>query len=318
MHKAAFGGHVYAQSGLAVCRAWGKLEDQNGVKPSARLGLHTIHGYFTAMGIHDRPFVYDVTPMTTSRSLSTLSVTARQPSEPSSSPTGDHFPMPDASLPLSPPSYVAMLSFKLPEEHSVGISSQEDSPQQRFASILSSRKPEDWMASPPVDIDGMVSMVGAGHIGNFPIVDMKKVDMTAWNESRPVHERRELMLYRLLKPLPADGAGGWDANAHVLAHAYAADRNGLLMAGNNLGLGWSLGKAATISNSFVVHTNVDEAVMRGDGWWLQEMSFPRAGAGRGIVMVKIWSPEGVHVATEYQDGLIRSHESRPSRPESKL
>ena len=40
MHKAAFGGHVYAQSGLAVCRAWGKLEDQNGVKPSARLGLH--------------------------------------------------------------------------------------------------------------------------------------------------------------------------------------------------------------------------------------------------------------------------------------
>ena len=40
-------------------------------------------------------------------------------------------------------------------------------------------------------------------------------------------------------------------------------------------------------------------------WWLQEACFPRVDADRGIIMCKIWSPEGVHVATEYQDGILR-------------
>jgi acyl-CoA thioesterase len=57
----------------------------------------------------------------------------------------------------------------------------------------------------------------------------------------------------------------------------------------------------------VVHVNAEEAVMREgeDQWWVQEMWFPRAAAGRGVVESKIWSPQGVHVATEYQDGLIQ-------------
>ena len=41
------------------------------------------------------------------------------------------------------------------------------------------------------------------------------------------------------------------------------------------------------------------------GWWVQEAIFPRVEAGRAIIMSKIWSPEGIHVATEYQDGIIR-------------
>ena len=142
------------------------------------------------------------------------------------------------------------------------------------------------------------------------MVDMKKVDMTGYNKGKPVHEHRELSLYRILKPLPGDGR---NANDHVMVHAFAADRNGLLMVGNHIGMGEKFGKAATISNSFVVHGNVEEAVMRyGEGeddvWWVQELCFPRAGAGRGIVMNKIWSPGGVHVATQYQDGLVRSSE----------
>jgi hypothetical protein len=39
-HTAAYGGHVYTQSGLAVCRAWKELEDKRGVKDSERLGIH--------------------------------------------------------------------------------------------------------------------------------------------------------------------------------------------------------------------------------------------------------------------------------------
>ena len=40
MHVAAYGGHVYGQAALAACRALRELEDEKGMKPSERLGLH--------------------------------------------------------------------------------------------------------------------------------------------------------------------------------------------------------------------------------------------------------------------------------------
>jgi hypothetical protein len=111
----------------------------------------------------------------------------------------------------------------------------------------------------------LTSLIGTDVVGTFPAVDMKKVDMTSYNKDKPLHEQRELILYRLLRPLPSDGADGWDANAHICAHAYAIDRNGLLMLGNLLGIGNAFGRAASLSYSLVVHVNAEEAVMRGDG-----------------------------------------------------
>lgn len=185
-----------------------------------------------------------------------------------------------------------------------------------------------------------MARVGNDVVGQFPIVEMRKVDMSGYNEGKPVHERRELLLYRLNKPLPSDGTDGYTANDHAIVHAYVVDRNGLLMACNHLGMGWTLGKAASLSYSIVFHTNVEECVMKhgsrdsdldlepdwekrslgkAEGedegvWWIQEAWFPRAGAGRGIVESKVWSPGGVHVATEYQDGLIRSFEKEEQKP----
>ncbi|KAJ4287059.1 hypothetical protein N0V88_007825 [Collariella sp. IMI 366227] len=304
-HRAAFGGHVYGQSALVVARTWKEMEDEKGAKEDERFDLHTIHGFFTRPGDRTRPFIYNVTPLTSSRTFSTLSVTAYQPSQPSTNPDGDNFPAADASLPF-PPCFTAICSLKLPEADSVGVSTQEAPPQERFASILSTREPDAWPPAPPVDITGMVEVFGADQPGRFPIAIMHKVDMGAYNEGRPVHERRELLLYKLRQPLPADGTDGFDANAHVVAHAYLADRNGLLMAGNHIGFGHSLARAASLSYTFVMHVNASEAVMREeDGWWVQEAWFPRCAAGRGIVESKIWSPRGVHVATEYQDGLIQ-------------
>ncbi|KAK3296483.1 thioesterase-like superfamily-domain-containing protein [Chaetomium fimeti] len=308
-HKAAFGGHVYAQAAMAAARAWREVEDEKGTKPAERLDLHTIHGYFTRAGIPTRPFLYTVTPLTASRTFSTLSVTAHQPSQPSTNPAGDHFPLSDATLPLSPPCFTALCSFKLPEPHSRGVSVQEPPPQQRFAAILAERPPAAWPPAPPVDIAAVVELVGEHQPGRFPVAAMRKVDMSGYNAGRPVHERRELLLYKLWEPLPGKGKGerDGDASAHVAAHAYVADRNGLLVAGNHVGFGHAFGRAASLSYSFVVHVNGEEAVMREgeDQWWVQEMGFPRAAAGRGVVESKIWSPSGVHVATEYQDGLMQ-------------
>ncbi|KAH6839556.1 thioesterase-like superfamily-domain-containing protein [Chaetomium sp. MPI-CAGE-AT-0009] len=290
-HKAAFGGHVYAQSALAAVRAWRELEDEKGAKPAERLDLHTIHGYFTRAGIPARPFLYTVTPLTASRTFSTLSVTAHQPSQPSTNPAGDHFPPADAALPLSPPCFTALCSFKLPEPHSEGVSAQEPPPQQRFAAILAQRPPHAWPPAPP------------------------SISRASWSWSAPTSPAGSpsRICARLWKPLPlplpgkGEGEVDGDASAHVAAHAYVADRNGLLVVGNHVGFGHAFGRAASLSYSFVVHVNGEEAVMREgeDQWWVQEMCFPRAAAGRGVVESKIWSPSGVHVATEYQDGLVQ-------------
>ncbi len=288
------------------------------------------------------------------KSFTAARVDARQPQTPSRKPTSprDRFPASDAAKPLGAVCFTALVSLMFPRPHSghslngsaaagaAGVNTQEAPAQARFAAILASRggDPMAWEPSPPVDLDVLVAAVGRDVVGTFPALDMRKVDMRAYNAGRPVHDRRELILYRLLAPLPAtawsgsssssssddtSGGGGsgsssigGGANAHVLVHAYAADRNGLLTAANHLHGGMA-DRTASLSYSFVMHANADEAVMTtsasagGDdrnghghgGWWLLEMSFPRAGAGRAVVTSKIWSPEGVHVATEYQDGV---------------
>lgn len=172
------------------------------------------------------------------------------------------------------------------------------SAQERYADILSQRAPDQWEASPQVDVDAVTRMFpNAGH-GGFPMLDMYKVDMKAYNADKDVPERRELILYRPYKPIRED-----DPNAHIVAHAYEADRNGLIMLTNHLGWGFNLGSAASLSYSFYVHVNADEAVMKGDGWWIQEVWWPRVSAGRAMMEVRIWSPEGKHVASGYQDGV---------------
>ncbi|KAJ0373327.1 hypothetical protein COL26b_008454 [Colletotrichum chrysophilum] len=248
--------------------------------------------------------VYTQAPLAACRALEEEEPagTVRQPKEPSKRLQADDFNLEDLESELGDVCFSCICTFKRPEEGRV--SSQEVPPQERFGEILKAKAPGDWPKAPAVDVEEIKAMFPDAS-GHFPIVDMHKVDLTGWNEGKPVTERRELLFYRLRGPLPAD-----DPNQHVLVHAFESDRNGLLMVGNHIGLGWSLGTAASLTYAFVVHVNVDEAVMKDpsgaeDGWWIQEVSFPRAGQGRGALMCKMWSPSGVHVATGYQDGIIR-------------
>lgn len=48
LHKAAFGGHVYAQATLAICRTLVQAQEKKGVKGSAPPGLH-VRGHFSPM-----------------------------------------------------------------------------------------------------------------------------------------------------------------------------------------------------------------------------------------------------------------------------
>ncbi|KAI2629539.1 Thioesterase/thiol ester dehydrase-isomerase [Hypoxylon sp. NC1633] len=293
----AYGGHVYSQAGLAASRALPDLLGSQRDRSRGILGIHTIHGYFSEAGLLDRPFIYNVTIIAANPAFPNLLVTVRQPLSPSTKTSGDQYPLADAELPLGLVCFVALVSFR-----SFTVSqhvAQELSVQERFADILSSRPPSAWEPAPHIDIPGILADFPMRNSGSFPIVDMKKVDLTKFNEGKPLHERRELILYRLLAPLPAD-----DPNESILTLAFEADRNGLLMISRHIGFGFNFGRAASLSYSFVVHVNPEETMMAyGENeWWIQEACFPRVEAGRGIIMSKIWSPKGVHVATEYQDG----------------
>ncbi|PHH91364.1 hypothetical protein CDD83_725 [Cordyceps sp. RAO-2017] len=294
-----YGGHVYAQAPLAAARAVEQEEAELGAKAglSGRLGIHTIQGVFTSPGLKDRPFIYDVSPISTGRSFTARLVNARQPREPSEKPSGP-YPASDARRPLNGIAFSCITTFKrsrsTPNDVQESLSAQE-----RYAEILASRAPDEWDASPQQDIDLVNELFPNAGPGAFPILDMRKVDMAAHNADKPVAERRQLIYYRLLAPLPSD-----DVNGHIVCHAFEADRNGIIMLGNHLGYGFNLGKAASLAYSFYVHVNPEEAVMDGRGWWLQELCWPRVSAGRCMMESKIWSPEGKHVASGYQDGII--------------
>ncbi|KAK7210615.1 hypothetical protein V2G26_017793 [Clonostachys chloroleuca] len=292
--RGAFGGHVYAQAPLAAARVVEKEDAQTPAKD--RLGIHSIHGVFTNPGFIDRPFIYEVAKVFSSRSFSTHTINARQPKEPSGIPNGP-FPPSDAQLPLGDVCFTCVTTFKRPVTGPSDVQ-DETPPQKRFASILESRAPDEWEASPQADIDLLRETFPIKGHASFPILDMYKVDMTEFNKDKAISDRRQLILYRLYKPLPAE-----DVNAHITCHAYEADRNGFIMLGNHLGYGYNMGPVASLSYSFYVHVNAEEAVMRGDGWWIQEVYWPRVNAGRGMMESRIWSPEGLHVASGYQDGI---------------
>ncbi|KAK2605879.1 hypothetical protein QQS21_003719 [Conoideocrella luteorostrata] len=295
-----FGGCVYAQASLAAARAVEEEERQQAAASGnikSMPGIHSIQGIFTIPGVNDRPFVFDVSKIITARTFLGRRVDARQPKQPSSNPTGP-FPNSDANLPLNDICFSSITTFKRPTEGADDIQSPI-SAQQRYASILSQRAPDQWEPAPQSDIDTITYLFpGAGH-GAFPILDMYKVDMSAYNEDKEVTDRRQLILYRPLNPISKD-----DINGHIVCHAFEADRNGIIMLGNHIGYGFNMGIAASLSYSFYVHTNPEDAVMDGVGWWIQEINWPRVSAGRCMMECKIWSPEGKHVASVYQDGMI--------------
>ena len=63
-----------------------------------------------------------------------------------------------------------------------------------------------------------------GAVDPFPGLDMRKVDMAAYNDPRGTLDRRQLQYYRVLGDMPSVAE---DPNLHAAAHLYASDRNGL-------------------------------------------------------------------------------------------
>lgn len=144
----------------------------------------------------------------------------------------------------------------------------------------------------------------------FPGLDIRKVDMSSHNASAPPLSYRTIALYRPFGPLPTSLP-----NLHACAHLYASDKNSLFLVSNALGFGDHVGTMGSLSHSVVFHVRSEELLLKGEDeegwkgeWWVQEAWTSRSGQGRGMHESRIWSPSGVHVASTWQEGLVRKAE----------
>lgn len=142
-----------------------------------------------------------------------------------------------------------------------------------------------------------------GHNDEFPGLESRKVDMRPYNRPLPPLDRRQLLYYRVI------GSTSQDPNLHACAHLYASDRNSLFIVANNLDVGDKFTQMASLSHTVVFHTPIADMMMtdeQGDKvWFCKEDWTTRAAGGRGIHQSRMIGPKGVHVASSWQEGMVR-------------
>ncbi|KZF26731.1 Thioesterase/thiol ester dehydrase-isomerase [Xylona heveae TC161] len=270
----AFGGHVYAQAVYAASKT---------IKEG--YFVHNVTGFFTSPVMVNLPLHFTVTRIKDGGLVCTRSVNVSQPGG------ADNC-------------FTCICSFKRNEKGS--YEHQEDTtPAQKYAKVLDGKKPEDHKFSPAVDIPWYWEIADRH---NFPDVfsgmDVRKVDMTPYNQGRPPYEYRQLQYYRAIGAITAN-----DPHLHACAHLYASDRNSLFVLVNALGIK-DYSRMASISHSVVFHLLGDDLLMYdADGkerWYLQEAWTGRTVANRGTHESKIWDAAGRHIASTWQDGLLKT------------
>jgi acyl-CoA thioesterase len=134
--------------------------------------------------------------------------------------------------------------------------------------------------------------------------------MSTYNASKPAIEYRQLAFYRAIGDIPVSLP-----NLHACAHLYASDRNSLFLVSNALRIQDMVAKMGSLSHSVVFHVDSNELLFKGvegiaevsgrEGWFCQEAWTPRSEGGRGMHESRIWDHRGVHIASTWQDGLVR-------------
>ncbi|RAK97161.1 acyl-CoA thioesterase [Aspergillus ibericus CBS 121593] len=295
----SFGGHVYAQSAYAASKTVEK-----------GFVIHNMTGTFILGGLLDVPFEYTVRHLRDGNLYCTRSVDVRQSGQ---------------------ICFSCLCSFKRAENETT-FSHQPVPVQERYASIIAGKKPEEYPVSPSVDVDWWIKGVESGELSEreFPGVDMRKVDMKGYNQTEEVKSHpekyRQLSMYSL-KGLPSDSgskeelrkreeSGEFD-NLYACAHMYACDRNSLLLIVRALGRA-SFSSMSSLTLTVVFH-QLGEALRMidwGSGaeegqeevkkkWFVQEGWTPRSEENRAVHESWLWTPDGKLFATSYQDSLLR-------------
>nr|XP_001392555.2 acyl-CoA thioesterase [Aspergillus niger CBS 513.88] len=278
----AFGGHVYAQSAYAASQTVEK-----------GFVIHSVSGTFILGGLLDVPYEYTVRHLRDGKMYCTRSVDVRQANQ---------------------ICFSCLCSFKRGEKQS-GFAHQPAPVQERYASIISGKRAEDYPVSPSVDADWWIEGVKAGDLTEreFPGVDVRKVDMGTFNQGEDVKSHperyRQLAMYSI-KGLPVLG----EEERRVREREEAGEFD-------NLALGettWS--SMASLMLTVVFH-ELGEALRMldwgsegnegvGKKWFIQEGWTPRSAENRAVHESWLWTPDGKLLATSYQDSLLRLTSSR--------
>ncbi len=283
----AYGGHVFAQAAWAAAQTI----------PHGFV-LHNITGYFILPGLLDVPFVYKVHNIRDGRSYCTRIVNVTQAS-------GKGI------------CFTCTCSFKTEESSDLDAQEPVDV-WSKYNSVLKGKKPDDFPEAPGMDVPRYHKLLANGHANDkFPGLTMKRVDMAAYNEPREPLDRRQLIFYRPIGELPSD------LNLHMCAHLYASDRNSLFIVANHLRVGGSFSQMGSLTHTVTFHANLKDLRFGRNtssdspqgspqgNWFCKEDRTDRASVGRANFHSRVFSPDGVHVMSIVQDGMVRIGE-RPA------
>jgi acyl-CoA thioesterase-2 len=131
--------------------------------------------------------------------------------------------------------------------------------------------------------------------------DIRHVEQPIYLSADPLRTPRQALWMKTVGPMPDDDA------VHRAALAYASDYSILEPILRRHGLGWTHPglKMASLDHAMWWHRPV-----RVDEWLLYVQESPTASGGRGLSTGRIFTRDGVHVATIAQEGMVRVPESR--------
>lgn len=277
----AYGGHVYMQAAWAACQTVG-----------SGFLLHHVSGSFLLPGLTAVPSIYKVHIIRDGRSYATRIVNVTQAK-------GKGI------------CFTCTCSFKLEETSPLDAQEHVDV-EEKYKSVLAGKRPEDFEECPSMDVPWYWKRrAETGFNDAFPGLEARKVGMDAYNKNRHPLDRRQLILYRTL------GAVDEDPNMHLCAHLYASDRNSLYIVANHFDVGDLYTQMGSLVHTVVFHSGMKELLFgpstarrawlddsRGR-WFCKEDSSDRVATGRGLFHSKVWAPDGTHVISILQDGMIR-------------
>ena len=284
-NRRAYGGHVYAQAAWAASQTVA-----NGFV------LHNITGWFILGGIPNVPFVYKVHTIRDGGSYCTRIVNVTQ-----SEGKGICF--------------TCTCSFKRDEGSILDVQEKVDL-WDKYSVVLKDKRPEDFEEVPGMDVPWYWQMrAETGFNDKFPGLQSHKAAMGPYNEHRHPLDRRQLIFYRTRGEMPDD------PNLHACAHLYASDRNSLFIVANHLNVGDKYTQMGSLAHTVVFHTPIKDLLFDADGkgkFFTKEDWTTRAAGGRGMFHSRVFAPDGTHVATLMQEGMIRlgGKPNKAARPES--
>jgi len=231
---------------------------------------HSLHAYFLRPGDATRPIVYTVENMRDGKSFASRRVKAVQKGQ---------------------PIFFMSVSFQRQES---GFEHQDQMPDVPGP---------DGIASEMAQAQEMADQIPNGI--REKILCEKPIEMRPVNPINPFHPEKKTpqkyVWFRTIKPLPDDAA------THRYMLAYASDFNlvstSLYPHGHTF---WEPEmQVASLDHAMWFHRP-----LRMDQWLLYAIDSPNASQARGMSIGRIFSQEGLLVATVAQEGLIRYHDKK--------